>query len=202
MTSTHEKTTRAAYLIADHLDRILAAGEDLLKLKHVTHRPNEADEDHPASCSINRFVHDCRELELTAAAAILRAHEHSAALGESDESFAPLARLFKAGTGAILDIVDTLADREGLQFSGDDPLAFLRARGLIDHDAGCLLTVEGITVGEDYLIAGVIELGPLMDMAATFLDALELHFDLFPEIEEAAPLLAAGALPEPTAPRL
>ena len=35
------------------------------------------------------------------------------------------------------------------------------------------------SVGEDYLVAGRIHLGTLLDLVATFLDTLDLLFDLY-----------------------
>ncbi len=180
MTVTREATRRAAFLIADHLDRILAAGEDLTKLSFAVHGRNEAT-------TINAFVRQCRELELAAVAAILRAREHAQSLARHSAEFAPLARLFSASTTAIIDAVDQIADREAVQFAGGDPLEFLRSRDLLAAEAGCLMTIERIDITEDFLVAGAIHLGALMDLSASFLDALEVHFDLFPALDADLP---------------
>ena len=50
---------------------------------------------------------------------------------------------------------------------------------------GCLSFIRDIEIRDDFLLAGQIELGPFLDMCATFLDTLEEHFALFPEIPEA-----------------
>ena len=46
--------------------------------------------------------------------------------------------------------------------------------------------------GEDYLVAGRIRLGTLLDLVATFLDTLDLLFDLHPEPANAG---ASAAVP-------
>ena len=40
---------------------------------------------------------------------------------------------------------------------------------------------RSLSVGEDYLVAGRIRLGTLLDLIATFLDTLDLLFDLYDE---------------------
>ncbi|MCB1511132.1 MAG: hypothetical protein KDJ36_09520 [Hyphomicrobiaceae bacterium] len=173
-------------MIADHLDRILAAGEDLTKLTFTVHGREPDD-------TVNAFVRRCRDLEFSAVAALLRAREHARELGRYGTDFAPLARLFAAQTVAITDAVDQMSDRQAVQFNGQDPLEFFRTRGLLETEAGCLMTVERIDITEDFLIAGAIHLGALMDMSAALLDALEVHFDLFPPLDADLPDQAATA---------
>ncbi|HUS95477.1 MAG TPA: hypothetical protein VMX97_01925, partial [Hyphomicrobiaceae bacterium] len=138
MASTLDTSTRAVYLIGDHLDRILAAGEDLTLLRYAVHDNGQDGNEQ----SIGRFVHDCRALELAVVAAVLQAREHAAILGGAKNAFSPIARLFANGTTPLLDAVEALVDRDACAFDGEDPIAFLRSRGLIDADRGCLLAVE------------------------------------------------------------
>ena len=65
--------------------------------------------------------------------------------------------------------------------TGDTASAFLRSRGLIARDAAGLERLSQLAVGEDYLVAGRIHLGTLLDLVATFLDTLDLLFDLYDE---------------------
>ena len=176
MPSAQDKASHAAALIADHLDRILAAGEDLVKLRYQVNAPDDV----PGRLSLNGFVQRCRSHELGAVAALLRAREHAETLATTRTAFAPMARLFVASTTAILDTIDNLVDRDGNSFDGHDPLAFLRSRGVVDGEVGCLKTHEEIAVTEDFLISGAIHLGSLMDLAATLLDALDNTYGLFP----------------------
>lgn len=186
-------------LIADHLDRILAAGEDLTALKFQQHGTAGDIE----SISLGAFVHDCRELELAAMAAVIRAREHAKTLARAKTSFAPLAQLFVGGTAPLCDVVTTITDHEDCAFDGEDPLEFLRSRGLIDSEAGCLMTVDIIPVTEEFLLAGCIHLGTLMDMSATFLNALDVHFSLFPQVADVATIQPAPIMsPEAVRPRL
>jgi hypothetical protein len=192
MTSPRDLTKRAICLIADHLDRILAAGEDLMALHYIVNQAPEAGNGE----TINAFVRRCREQELTAMAAVLRAREHADLLGRSRTSFAPLGRLFASATAAILDCAETTMSRDDYVFTGTDPIDYLRTRALIADGAGCLKTVEEIHVDGDFLIAGCIHLATLMDMTATFLDALEDHFALFPEYDAAPAHADAGQTAE------
>ncbi|MFT5510274.1 MAG: hypothetical protein ACI89J_003367, partial [Hyphomicrobiaceae bacterium] len=69
--------------------------------------------------------------------------------------------------------------------TGADPIGYLRSRGLIDEEAGSLAAEATLSVSDDFRIAGHIEIGPLVDLVVTFLNTIELHFDLFPELSEA-----------------
>jgi hypothetical protein len=179
---------RSIYLIADHLDRILAAGEDLTRLRYLVHSGEEQE-----YATVTALVHQCRKLELGALAALIRARENAEILGRSRNRFETIAKLFVGGTSAILDTVELTTLPQEQLFSGVDPIAFLQSRGLIPDDMGCLRMIEEIAVDEDYLIAGCIHLGSLMDMTAAFLDAIEVHFDLFPELGETSPDLDGQA---------
>ena len=54
--------------------------------------------------------------------------------------------------------------------TGDTAFAFLRSRALIARDAAGLERLAELRVSEDYLVAGRIRLGTLLDLVATFLD--------------------------------
>jgi hypothetical protein len=68
--------------------------------------------------------------------------------------------------------------------TGDTAFAFLRSRALIARDAASLERLAELRVSEDYLIAGRIRLGTLLDLVATFLDSLDLLYDLYGEPAE------------------
>ena len=116
-----------------------------------------------------------------------QAREQAAALARRDNRFAVLAQLFVGGTAIVIDAISHLADRDARAFmDGHDPLEYLRTRGLLSPDCGCLSIVETISVDEAFLLGGQIPLGVLLDMCAQFLDTLEEHFALFPEIPDVA----------------
>ena len=176
---------RSVYLLADHLDAILAAGEDLKRLSIGVGRHGETADPDPQS--INQFASEAKMLEFAAIARIMQAREQAAALARRDNRFAVLAQLFVGGTAIVIDAISHLADRDARAFmDGHDPLEYLRTRGLLSPDCGCLSIVETISVDEAFLLGGQIPLGVLLDMSAQFLDALEEHFALFPEIPDVA----------------
>ncbi len=84
-------------------------------------------------------------------------------------------------------------------------LSFLRQRGLLAPDVAGLEGLSQLAVSEDYLVAGRIRLGTLMDLVATFLDTLDVLFDLYAERAEGeeavvVPPEAVGPLPAEPAP--
>jgi hypothetical protein len=170
------------YLLAEHLDAALAAGEDLLKARFDLRLPIDAEPSRVVErlAARHRFVDGLKSLELTLLQRVLRAREHAGHLAEDDERFKSLALLFIGGTAALEDAISELSARERLDDRlNQDAVAYLRGRGVLPQDAAGLDRLDEIRPTETFLVAERIALGPLLDMLATFLDALEIHFDLF-----------------------
>ncbi len=185
----------AAYLLADHLDAVLAHGEDLLA---TGWRPEKL-----ARCASTiaaqedgqrRTIDAVRVLELALLSRALKARERSAELALRDGRFAPVARLFAAFTGQLEDAAREAGDATDDDFeTGDASLAYLRSRGLIAADWATYDDCGAIVVTPSFRVAKRIELGPLLDLVATFLDTLDVHFELYPEAPEATATAGATA---------
>lgn len=199
--SSEAKTTPVcAFLLADHLDAALAAGEDLLSAS------SETSECEPEACGRRiadaragqrHLVERIRGLELALISRCLRARERAHELAARDPRFKQVTGLFIGGTAPLVDAIADCSDATAHDFeTGDGILAYLRAHGLVSEDTETLDERAGIRVGEDFLIARRITLGVLLDLVAAFLDALELHFDLYEiDIEPADETTAALAAP-------
>ena len=180
-----ETTPAAVLLLADHLDAVLAAGEDILKLQVDIEAVRKSD---GVAAPWERFaglVQQAQVFELTIVSRVLqgrkRAREAARELGR-DAPFRMLLELFASGTAVLEDAVQDLADRSGADFdTGLDPMAYLRTRGVIPADVGTLAGRSVLKIGEDFLVARRIELGPLLDMSSALLDALDLTYCLFDE---------------------
>ena len=99
-----------------------------------------------------------------------------------NERFGLVARLYVAGTATLVDAVAECADLRRADFdTGDDLTAYVRSRGLIAEDAPALSDSAPIAADESFLVARRAPLGVLLDLVASFLDALEAEFDLFAE---------------------
>ena len=86
---------------------------------------------------------------------------------------------------ALAVVVAECADLSGEDFdTGDDLTAYMRGRGLIAEDAAGLSDTAPIAANETFLVARRAPLGVLLDLVASFLDALEAEFDLFPALEK------------------
>ena len=169
-----DKTHPSIWLLADNLDAALAMGEDLTQQAWSPPSSTTTDQ-----TDMRGFLEDVRTLEMTMIARILRAREHAAEAGR-DKRLTHLARLFLAGTVSLLDALADLGDCTALDFdTGDAASAFLRTRGFIDADVPGRDEAAGLAVSQDYLVAGRIHLGTLMDLVATFLDVLEAHYDVY-----------------------
>jgi hypothetical protein len=175
----------SVYMLADHLDAALAAGEDIMA-RGVQWRDlaEHAGEPEDFIARQRKIADEIRALELMLVARILKARTHALALAEYDDRFRMLARLFAAGTAILLDAVTESGDARGVDFdTGDEIIAYVRSRGLIAPDAAAIRTASDLTIDDSFLVAARMALGPLLDMAAAFLDALDIQYDLF--VEEA-----------------
>jgi hypothetical protein len=170
-------------LLGDHLDAALALGEDLLTEKVVL-----ADAVEPVTMArlvrqnreLAEFLGAARTLELSLIARLLQARRRAEEMRNREPRLKPLIGLFVGGTAPLLDAAKELGDTTAHDFdTGDTAFAFLRSRALIARDAPGLERLCELRVGEDYLVAGRIRLGTLLDLVATFLDSLDLLYDLY-----------------------
>lgn len=175
----------SVYMLADHLDAALAAGEDIMvrgsQWRELAEHPGE-----PADFAMRqrKIADEIRALELMLVARVLKARTHAVTLSEYDDRFRALGRLFASGTAILLDAVAESDDARALDFdTGDEIIAYVRSRGLIAPDAAAICKASDLTIDDSFLVAGRMALGPLLDMAAAFLDALDVQYDLF--VEEA-----------------
>ena len=173
------------YLLGDHLDAALAMGEDLLAEKlallDAVETPTRG---HllRQSRALNQFLATVRCLELAMIARLLEARRRAEDLKRREGRLRPLAALLAAGTAPLVDAVAELGDTTTRDFdTGDTASAFLRSRNLIARDAAGFAGMAQLAVSEDYLVAGRVRLGTLLDLIAAFLDALDDQFDLYPE---------------------
>jgi hypothetical protein len=188
------------YLLGDHLDAALAMGEDLL-----TEKVALADVAQPLTMArlvrqnreLSEFLTTVRTLELSLTARLLQARKRAEEMRRREVRLKPLIALFVAGTAPLVDAAMELGDTTIRDFdTGDTAFAFLRSRALIARDAAGLERLSDLRVGEDYLVAGRVRLGTLLDLVATFLDSLDLLYDLYGEPAQAE--ASAAAVPAET----
>lgn len=180
----------AVYLLGDHLDAALAAGEDVMSTVLAIDAP-------PLSRSIDlcdrhaalaEFITRLRALEAGLVARVVQARRRADELPR-DADLKLLTSLFLSGTTPLLDAVQEFGDPSGIAFdSGPDGFRFLRDRGLIAADAGSLPLSGTLAPDEEYLVAGRIRLGSLLDLVAAFLDALDMRFSLYDEEPDDPPV--------------
>jgi len=186
MSADAPRAPLSVYMLADHLDGALAAGEDLVTFgaawRSHAESPSETDADNAAAhvAAERKIAEDVRTSELMLVARTLKAREHAREVGRVDRRFEPVANLFVSGTAILLDAVEECGDATADDFeTGDGLVAYVRSRGLIAPDAAMILSPSQLTIDDSFMVAKRLALGPLLDMVAAFLDALELHYDLF-----------------------
>ena len=173
----------SVYMLADHLDAALAAGEDLVARSHDwSALAQEPGPDADFAFEQRVIAEDIRALELMVIARILKAREHSHTLSDFDTRFAAVAKLFASGTALLLDAVEECGDARTDDFeTGDGIVAYVRSRGLISPVSPGVDRPSQLLIDDLFLVAKRMALGPLMDMAGAYLDALDAHYDLFVE---------------------
>lgn len=192
-----EAAPAAVYMLADHLDGALAAGEDLLKMSLTWHAPvaRKADEITAKTDEERRSVEALKSRELMLVAHVLRSRERAEELARSDVHLKPVAKLYNAGTALLSDVVRELGEKPDDFETGDGIVAYLRSRGLVEVDAAAPAAAAEMPISEEFKIAGRIPLGTLLDLVAMFLDMLETHYDLYDDATGAAPAVVEGQAP-------
>ena len=172
------------YLLADHLDAALAAGEDLIAETlpaAVDREATGSPDDLPA------YVARLARFEAALIARVLQARRRASELPRLEAHMRPVIQLIVAQSESLLAIIDQFGDGGESRFTtGNDPLAFLRSRGLVQAEAATLPRFDALKVTDTYKLAGTIELGPLLDMVSGTLEALDIVYDLFAEDADAA----------------
>ncbi len=181
MSSAGLAAPAVVYLLADHLDSALAAGEDLLK---CTLSWNGGDARSDSLTEQRREEREAfnaaRTLEMLLLARVLKSRESAQQLAKIDSHFKLIARLYTSGTEIVADAASELADETAYAFdTGDGITAYLRARGFIAKDEPAPLEAASLPVTEQFLVAGQMNLGALLDLIAMFLDTLETHYELY-----------------------
>lgn len=170
------------YLLAEHLDAALAAGEDLMGVRYswTGTAPRSREDIEEIRSGQRTAVERIRTFELALLSRVLAGREWAAVVATEEEKFGPIARLYVAGTAQLVDAVDECSDTTEADFdTGDDLTTYMRGRRLIAADAASLPDTAPVAADESFLVARRVELGGLLDLVAAFLDALEAEFDLF-----------------------
>lgn len=190
------------FLLADHLDAVLAMGEDMGATPIVWDMADRKAGDDVVQTrhEVRASIESIRALELAIVARVLTARRRAAELARRDTRFGPLAEMFVAATAVLADAAEECGDTTAQDFdTADGIIAYLRSRGLVAVDAPAPSEGGAISVSDEFLIARRIALGPLMDLVARFLDTMETHYTLFEADEDERPdalveTAAAGAV--------
>lgn len=185
MTAQPAPSNHPVFLLAEHLDMILAAIEDMQACRPSLNPASPHLLGGEPRISLVDFVGELKRFEMAAIVRLGRARILTRELVRRDSRFAMLGGLFVAGTAAFDEAVNRMTDVPGSAFaSGGDPIGYLRSRGVIGEEAGGPATEAELLIDDTFRLAGEIEVGPLSDLVSTFLNTIELHFDLFPDISE------------------
>lgn len=173
----------AVYLIADHLDAVLAAGEDLRKLS-IALPPAKAGLPIEAAVELRAFIERIQAHEMTIILRLLAARRQVAEMPPTNEIVQLVLGLFTGGTHALVDAATECGDPRAAEFAtAGDTIAYLHSRGMLPEEKPSLVGCLNLSVTEDLLITGRVPLGAIMDHAAAVIDALEASFELYSDDE-------------------
>lgn len=177
-----------AYLLGDHLDAALAAGEDLLALQRtLTGSAKKQTE------AVRALVEDARRIEVTLTGRVVQARKRAQTLARKDVRIKSFANLFVGGTASLVDAIAEFGDASRLDFdNGDDALEYLQSRAVLPAGTLSLEALAKLGIDEGFLVTTRIQLGALLDLVAAFADALDLLYDLYLDRPEPQ-VSAAGA---------
>jgi hypothetical protein len=181
MSSAGLAAPAVVYLLADHLDSALAAGEDLLKTKLSWNAGDSRSEGLTERRREERqAIEAARTLEMVLLARVLKSRESAQELASIEGQYKVIARLYTSGTELVATAAREMSDPTSLAFdSGSGITGYLRTRGLIAEEDACPLEAANLTITEQFLVAGQMHLGALLDLIAMFLDTLEAHYELY-----------------------
>ncbi|MDX2204891.1 MAG: hypothetical protein NW223_19230 [Hyphomicrobiaceae bacterium] len=184
------------YLLADHLDMALATGEDMLAETVDLSDSDSAgkrDMDRLAqrNAELAAFLSRVRLLELSLIARLLQARKWAEEAKRADARLRPVIGLFVGGSASLVDAAAELGDTTSQSFeTGDTMTSYLRTRAVLTSDEAGLGRRTEIAITDEFLVAGRVRLGTLLDLVAAFLDTLDLVGDLriaqAPAIESAS----------------
>lgn len=187
------------YLLADNLETALATGEDMLAEK-VDLTDSDASGKRnmeklaQRNAELAAFLSRLRLLELSLIARLLQARKWAEEAKREEARLRPIISLFVGGTASLIDAANELGDTMNQSFeTGDTMTAYLRTRAVLAPEEAGLQRRTQIVVTDDFLVAGRVRLGTLLDLVAAFLDTLDLVGDL--SIAQAPAIEAAGISP-------
>jgi hypothetical protein len=180
--SGQEKTREMVALLVDHLDKILEVGE-MLADQSLTLHPITADmtaeEILAENARLRDFLEGIRAFEMVLAARVDKARTWAREIRNRDGNLKLMTSLFSTGTQALADAMQELGDPRHQDFNGgEQALWFMKVRRLVPEHQVTLAGLSEIRVRPDYAIVGRIELEPLMDLAATFIETLDVHYQV------------------------
>jgi len=193
------------YLLVEHLDAALNAGDHLTSMSMAVTEPTAhmgpRGQRH-REARFAAFVSRVRAQEASLIAHIVQARRRASELPRTRGQLKLLLDPFTSGTTVLLDAIADYGDPGAIAFNnGADRLAYLRARGLLPGDASALMPSARVEITDSFRVAGRIELGPLLDLCDAFLHALNTEFELWVEMSEEAEEIYPELEPLPPQPR-
>ena len=194
-----EQLQSVVYFLTDHLCSAIDVGEDIYNLRFAS---NSMSSDLSSEDILDRldefhqFLDEIRTNEFLMLSKINQARHWCIHMRYLDVEFRPVVDLFNTATKAVSSIETILGVDEQGVFEGESvPQTLLDSRNLVIEKSDGDSVPAKISVDENFLIGGKVLLTDLLDACNTFLDSLDIRFDVTEEVDEDA----APAMVEPEA---
>lgn len=187
----------AVQLLADQLEALQQSCDRLGELHFAGsdgHQGDDAEDVLDRLAALGDFVGRLETAELAIVTKLAQARLWAGAVAKSDIRLRTFAGLFHAGTQALADQIDGLAEPSQSLFDGAAcPALFLRQRDLLPQSGALADGSQPIAIDGSYRLCGVTEIGDLVDLCQATLNALDAHYGIY-ELEQPPAISADPAI--------
>ncbi len=178
-----KRDTSNVYTLVDQLEALLDIAENLRQVRFATAAVTTQTS---AETLLGRlellrdFASRVAILEYNLAAKLDQARYFARKVGRSDGELRNYSMLFVSGTQAVMDRLPDLADRARNDFlHTNETVTFLEERHLVNPLEASLDSVNDISLGEAYLVFGVVRLDAIEQLADSFLTAIDGQYGIY-----------------------
>lgn len=186
-----EQIQSVVFFLSDHLCSTIEEGEKIFNLSYTSDPISSdlsSDEILDRLDDFHQFLDEIKTLEFLLLTKLNQARHWCIHLRYLDVEFKPVLDLFNAATEMIVDIENVLGIDEKDVFEGKDSHEhFIETRKLITEKTEEEGYPSQIIIDDNFLLAGKIPLADILDACNTFLDSIDIRYDVMEDVIEDEP---------------
>ncbi|MEM7621178.1 MAG: hypothetical protein AAF228_12095 [Pseudomonadota bacterium] len=185
---SEEQIQSVVFFLTDHLCSAIEEGEQILNLSYTSEPLSEdlsSDDILDRLDDFHQFLDQIRTLEFLLVTKLNQARHWCIHLRYLDNEFKAMLDLFNSATSALVDIERVLGIDEHGMFNGEDSHEhFIKCRKLIIEQSDNEGYPSDIQIDDNYLLGGKIPLTDVLDACNTFLDSIDIRYDVMEDATE------------------